>query len=232
MADKDEEKAEQEKLEAAKKADEQRITDIANRAAADHSKRAAAKFDKALEERDAKIAALTAENEELRKKPAPAADSDPVNSLRKEMDARLKERDAQIEAERKARESEVQKRLAEEERTAVLGALGEVEITGELQKAAFLSLKDGGQVGRNKDGQLIFKTQKDGYVDEQPLREGLKAWAETTTGKAYQAPRGVQGSGNKPAGGAGRSTPKGSRAERVAEAREALSQMFFGGSKG
>ena len=47
MAEKDDEKDEAAKLEAVKKADEQRITEIANRAAADHAKRATAKIGRA-----------------------------------------------------------------------------------------------------------------------------------------------------------------------------------------
>lgn len=235
MADKDDEKDEAAKAATeAKKVEEQRFNDIANRAAADHAKRLTAKFEKALEDRDAKIAALVQENEELRKKPADGGGKQPepegLAGIRKEFEARLAERDRKLEEERKARESERAARLADEERAAAMSALGEMEISGELQRAAFLRLREEKLIGRDGQGGLVFKVQKDGYVDEVPLRDGIKAWAETPTGKAYQAPKGVQGSGNRPAPGP-RSPAKTSRAERVAEARAALAEAFGMGQK-
>jgi hypothetical protein len=213
------------------KAEEQRINDIANRAAADHAKRLTAKFDKALEDRDAKIAALMAENENLKVKPSPSADGDkdPIVAIRKEFEARLSERDKKIDEERQARELERKARLDDEERAVALAALGDVDITGELQKAAFLRLKEDKFIGRDDAGQLVFLIPKDGYTDKLPLKDGIKTWADSAAGKVYQAPKGVAGSGAKPNGVRGSQGRAPSRAERVADARAALADAFFGG---
>lgn len=227
------EKEEAEKAaEAAREEQEKRFAqiaaDVANKAAADHAKRVAAKYEKQLEEQKAKYEAQLAERAPAPTPEAPkGAADDAVAALRKEMDARLAERDRKLDEERTAREKERQARLAEEERNEAMAALADLNVPAEVRKGAYLQLKEDKRVGRDEDGQLVFMTQKDGYVDKAPLKEGIKSWGDSPDGKAYLPPRGVSGSGNK--GGANPSTRKGgptTRAERVAEARAALAAML------
>jgi predicted RNase H-like nuclease (RuvC/YqgF family) len=219
-----------------KKAEEQRIADMVNRAAADHTKRAMAKLDKQLEERDQKIAQLEAMLSGGRKEePATQAATgkdDPSEKRIRELEARMAERDRKIEEERKAREAERAERLRSEERAAASAALSAAEITGELGEAALLRLQAQGRIGRDDAGNVCFLVQKEGYVDKIPVTEGVKAWAESD-GRAYLPARGVGGAGTKPPA-RGAPSPKAdtSKGAKIAQAKNDLAKMFFGKSDG
>lgn len=238
MADKDNEQGKTDEAEAARKAEEARFAEIANRAAADHAKRLASKYDKTIEERDAVIAQLRGEVESLKKGGAPrepaetgkqANEQANVEALRKEFDARLRERDAKLEEERKAREAEHKARLEQEEKQATLAALADAEVSTELREAARLMLREGKRIARDEGGELVFLIPKDGYTDKVPLAQGIKAWADSTEGKVFQAPRGVAGSGNKPTQKGGKGGSANTRAEKLAEAKAALASAFWPG---
>jgi hypothetical protein len=220
---------EKQAAEDAKRAEEQRIADLVNKAAADHAKRAVAKFDKALEERDQKIAQLEAR---LAKEPAdketPAAVSTPAADPRlAEMEARIRASEKKVEDERKAREAERAARLRDEEKSATVAALTAAEITGELQEGALLVLQAQGRIGRDEAGKVCWLDQKEGYVDKVPVAEGVKKWATEGAGKAYLPARGVGGSGTKTVPGA-KTTVAGNKHERVASAKKDLVAAFFG----
>ena len=217
--------------EAAKRAEEQRIADLVNKAAADHAKRAVAKFEKSLEERDVKIAQLEAQLSERGKTPSPptagntppAAGADPRYD---ELVARMKAADKRAEDEAKARDGERKARLAEEERNLTVQALAAAEITGELQEGALLVLQSQGRIGRDEAGKVVWLEQKEGYVDKIPVAEGVKKWASEGGGKAYLPAKGLGGSGGKPPVGAGKQ-PVGKGAA-VAQAKQDLVSVFFG----
>jgi len=90
--------------------------------------------------------------------------------------------------------AEAAKKLAEEkeERLALTQALTEVGVRG--SKAALNHLKAEGRIGRNADGELIFKMPRDGYEEEMSLEEGLTEWLSTDEGKLFAPPRGSEGS--------------------------------------
>jgi hypothetical protein len=222
----EEEKAQHE-AEERRKADEQRIADLANKVAADHIKRSMSKFEKMLEERDQKIAQLEARTPDKDPTPPAQRKDDLVDPRIKELEARMADRDRKLDEERKARESERAARLRDEEKSATLAALAEAEITGKLQQGALLTLQAEGKIGRDDAGNVVFLVQKDGYVDKLPVATGVKEWAEKD-GAAFKAAKGVGGAGTKPAprptaGGKGDS-----RQERVQNAKRDLAAYFFG----
>lgn len=216
----------------AKKAEEQRIADMVNRAAADHAKRIQAKFEKQLEERDQKIAQLEAASagkKPASEEPAPGAKdmNDPSEKRIRELEARMAERDRKLEEEKRARETEKQARLRDEEKNATLQALTSAEITGDLQEAALLVLQSRGRIGRDEAGKVCFLVQKEGYVDKLPVAEGVKAWAEAE-GKAYLPARGVGGAGTKPTARGTGSKPSGEgKNTKIQAAKQDLARLFF-----
>lgn len=216
----------------AKKAEDQRISDLVNRAAADHVKRAMSKTAKELEERDARIAQLEAalagaKKPEPEAKPTPAAGGDVADKRFAEMEARLAERDRKLDEERKARETEKKARLADEEKNEAIAGLTAAEVTGPLARAALLVLQDEKRIGRDEAGKVCYLEQKEGYVDKIPVADGIKKWVENE-GKAYLPAKGVGGAGTKPpVGPRNGSAPK----DKAAAARAAKQDLvaFFTG---
>lgn len=226
--------AEEEKqaAEDARKAEEQRIADLVNKAAADHAKRAMAKYEKSLEERDVRIAQLEAQLSAGKGKTeaAPPADKPAAGAVDpriSELEARMRAADKRAEEERAARENERKARLAEEERNLTVQALAAAEITGDLQEGALLVLQAQGRIGRDESGKVVWLEQKEGYVDKIPVAEGVKKWANEGPGKAYLPARGVGGSGTKPPAG-GKPPVAGSKAQQLANAKKDLAAFFSG----
>lgn len=233
----DEEKA----AEEAKKAEEQRIADMVNRAAADHAKRAVARVEKQLEERDVKIAQLEARLAEREPgKPAPAPAAQPaapaagavIDPRITELEARMRAADKRAEEERAARENERKARLAEEQRNLTVQALAAAEITGELQEGALLVLQAQGRIGRDDAGKVVWLEQKEGFVDKLPLAEGVKKWANEGPGKAYLPARGVGGSGTKPPVNGGKPPAPGGKGVAAQQAKRDLAAFFGVGANG
>lgn len=231
---KEEQEAQEQAAKDAADAQEKRFAEIANRAAADHAKRTAAKYEKQLEEQKARYEAMLAERADPAKvEPKPEPKGNPAEDL---MAVRMKEmeaRDAAREKERAKEKAEFEEKkaaaLVAEERAATIEALKEIGVSGPPAQAAHLLLRSEGRLGRDDDGKVVFLEPKEGYTDKSPVGEGIKRWADTEAGKAFLPPKGVGGSGNK-GGGNARGPKATTRAERVAEARNAL-VAAFGGSK-
>jgi hypothetical protein len=228
---------EKQAAEDAKRAEEQRIADLVNKAAADHAKRAMAKVEKQIEERDVRIAQLEARlSDRDAGKQTPAAGAPAASQAAPvaadprlaELEARMRAADKRAEEERAAREGERKARLAEEERNLTVQALAAAEITGELQEGALLVLQAQGRIGRDEAGKVVWLEQKEGYVDKIPVADGVRKWATEGAGKAYLPARGVGGSGTKPPTGA-KPPAAGNRNERIASAKKDLVAAFFGG---
>lgn len=228
------EKAEREQAER-DAALEKKMTEIANRAGADHAKRAAAKFEKAIADRDAEIIGLKADlANRSAEQPKPAGDKPPkaddgVAALRKEMEAREAAREKERSVEKAELAAQKAAALAAEERSATLEALKEIGVSGAPAQGAYLLLRDAKRLGRDEENKVVFLDPKEGYVDKLAVGEGLKKWADTDEGKSFLPPKGLGGSGNKGGGPVARKPGGQTRAERVADARAALAAAFSPG---
>jgi hypothetical protein len=236
MATKDDETETNDKPAPLTREDVERMAaEIANRAAADHGKRLQAKYEKQLEEERSKRETLQAQLDELRtpkEEPEGKGKKEPKEDARaKEFEARMAAIEKERAAERTALADKERKAQEAEERSVALDALKDIGVTGAPAQAAHLLLKTEGKIARDEDGKLVFVVPKDGYTDRLSIADGVKEWAGTEAGKAFLPPKGVSGSGNK--GGSNTRAGKGpaSRAERVAEARQAILAAFGGGSR-
>ncbi len=185
-------------------------------------------FEKQLQERDAKLselAAMLAERVAPKSAEGEEEGSDAEKKWArkfKEFEKKTQEKITAVEAERE-REREAARRA--EEINALTTALTDEKAVN-LQGALAL-LKDQKAFGRDKDGQIRFYVQKDGYVDEVSVGEGVKAWLETQEGRYYQAPKGAAGSGATAAKATGRGAAQ-TKQEQKAEAAQVLTDFFFG----
>jgi hypothetical protein len=136
-------------------------------------------------------------------------------------EARFKALEKQLAEERKLREEERSKRLADEERSSVTEALTASGIVN--VKGALALLREDGRIGRSKDGQVIFKQPKEGYVEELAVLDGIKAWADTDEGKFYLPPKGAAGSGA--GGGAAPGRRSGAAPTKEERQRDALATL-------
>jgi chromosome segregation ATPase len=228
MADKDDEQKQRE-AEETKKADE-RIAEIANRAAADHAKRLTAKFEKELKDRDERIATLMAEREPKKdpQQPAtPPAGATPAEARLRELEARIAERDRKLDEADKERKAVELQRQADEERNATVQALADAGVTGKAQKGALAVLMADKRIGRDEAGRVCFLVPKEGYVEKTPVDDGIKDWVNSEEGQLYLPAKGIQGSGTKPsAARTGGKAP--TRSETISDAKKALTDMFRG----
>jgi len=228
MADKDDEQKQRE--EEAKKADE-RTAEIANRAAADHAKRLTAKFEKELKDRDDRIAVLMAEREAKKDPQQPATPLTQANTPElarlKELEARIAERDRKLDEAEKERKAVEAQRAADEERNATVQALADAGVVGKAQKGALAVLMADKRIGRDESGRVCFLVQKEGYVEKNPIDDGIKEWVNSEEGQLYLPAKGIQGSGTKPATARTGGKPP-TRSEAVGEAKKALSDLFRG----
>ena len=53
------------------------------------------------------------------------------------------------------------------------------------------------------DGSVVWRVQKDGWVDEQPLDKGVAGWTETDDAKLFLPPVGSSGDGGGNGGSGG-----------------------------
>jgi len=126
----------------------------------------------------------------------------------------------QFDALKQERDSEVSKRKDFELRNTVKENLIKAGVSTPMIKAAMALLVDSDKiVGYNDDEQIVFKTES-GDLD---LAVGLKNWSKSEEGKAFVAPRGAQGSGERTFGKTNTNTTvKPSRAEVGNMLEEAL----------
>jgi hypothetical protein len=131
--------------------------------------------------------------EELMGKLAPTEpDTKPGEKPSAEL-SKLQKQLADLQAER---ESEKEKRRDLELRSSVKEKLSSLGIQPTHIKAAMAVLVDSERsIGYNEDGELVFRTP----TGDRDLESGLKAWAKSEEAKLFLPPRGVAGSGEKPA---------------------------------
>lgn len=150
----------------------------------------------ALEDRFAKISEqLTALAQTRSEAPADAGKPDPE---RQKLEARLKDMEAKLDAERKTRETVEQARLDQEARTALSQALTAKGVTGGKLKAAMALLYDAERRIARDDKGIGFKIKRGEYDDVVPLEQGIDEWFKTDDGKELLPPRDAQGGGTKP----------------------------------
>ena len=139
--------------------------------------------------------------------------------------SRLKARLANME--KKANDSEAQRikekqeSLKVRERAALSSALREVGVEGPKLKAAIALLyTEEGRVGTDQDGNVIFKFQRDGYIEEMSLADGMEEWVATSDGKHFVPAKNVGGAGST----GGLPPSKSKKAWSKAEARKELAR--------
>ena len=117
----------------------------------------------------------------------PKAEPEKELTAHAQMKAQVAEMIAEREAEKaSARELQLQSSLKDE--------LGAGNVPPHMMKAAIATLVHADKlVGYNDDGQLVFK----GKYGDEDLVSGLKGWLKSEDGKAFQAPKGVTGSGDR-----------------------------------
>lgn len=101
---------------------------------------------------------------------------------------------AQLERAESEKKAERDKARGQLRRQATTDALSECGITGFGNKAAFNHLLAEGRIVHENDSgdDLLFVSEKG---DRLPLRDGIKAWAESEEAKTFLPPRGAAGSG-------------------------------------
>lgn len=173
---------------------------------------------KSLEPFGAKLEALGNKPlDEGKKKDKEAIDED-----RRKDQARIADLENKYSEEKKQREAEASARAREEERGALQTALRTAGIEdNRLRAAVALIYGEDQRVGRADNGDIVFKVQKAGYVDEVTLDDGIGDWLKSDEGKTFLPARGAAGSG---ASGSNHQRKKGAttKEERIAEARHAL----------
>jgi len=85
------------------------------------------------------------------------------------------------------------------------------------------------RVKRDKDGNIVFEFQRDGYKDHKSLAEGVAEWLGTDEGKHYAPARVGGGSGatGGQANAQGRSTAGMSKAEQKRAAKRDLMRAII-----
>ena len=148
------------------------------------------------------------------------------------MQARQKELESKLADQERARQDEITQRHRSEERSALEGSLRTAGVTAELVPAATaLLFESRGVLGRNDQGTIVYKAQRDGYVDELKIEDGVREFLETAEGKSFMPAAGAGGSGARPGAGAGGGPPrtKDGDAMDVKEAESVLASALLGG---
>lgn len=144
------------------------------------------------------------------------------------MIARQKELEGKLQKQQEEREQERKQRQAAEERGALERTLRGNGIAEKLVPAATALLYDSRRVlGRNDDGQIVFRAQRDGYVDELKLEDGIREWIDSDEGKSFLPATDSSGSGARGGSSPPRQArkPKGDDGELSEEEAE---QVLFG----
>ncbi len=138
-------------------------------------------------------------------------DDDATAKVRAEYDARMSEMEKKFAAEKTARQEERDRNQRNEERGKLGSALRTAGVEeAKVRGAVALLYTEDQRVGRNKEGGIVFKVQRDGYMDELEMDAGVEEWMKSTEGKHFAPARDVRGSGasggRAPAGGKGKQT--------------------------
>ena len=147
--------------------------------------------------------------------------------------------EAQLTEERTARQTQEQNAKDSNKRSAVQNALAAAGVEPLRMNGAMAEVMANVHVG--DDGKVFYRDTSKGYEDDVALGDGMGRWGATDVGKSYMAPKNVQGSGaTQPGRGGGRppgnrpTDPKEAKAQRKAEARQALRgqvvEMIGGGA--
>jgi hypothetical protein len=128
--------------------------------------------------------------------PKPKDETEAMAQMRAESEARMAEMEKKFENERKARMDEAHKAQVAEERSKLGAALRSAGVADErLRGAVALLYTEDKRIMRNAEGQVVFKMQRDGYVDELTVDAGIAEWLTTPEGKHFAPARDVHGSG-------------------------------------
>lgn len=176
------------------------VVKTANAAQSSHATRMMKAFDQKLSKVVSELSDQFASRlEELREARTQGAEVEPdqLLSIKKQYEARIGEIEKKFAAKEAEVAAERQRAARNEERTRLgdalrLAGIGEDRIRG----AVALLYTEDQRVGRNEDGEIVFKNRKDGYEEELPLNEGIAQWVNSDEGKYYLPPRAVGGSGN------------------------------------
>lgn len=130
--------------------------------------------------------------EELKKfsdaaKPAPEEDKTSVGPMKKMQ--------AELESLRAEREAEKVAKFDSQLRSTVKDALLKNNVPSNMVKFAVAHLVDGDKLIKfNEDGELVYADPRFGDFD---VEKGIKQFLQSEDGKAFQAPKGAQGSGDR-----------------------------------
>lgn len=152
-----------------------------------------------------------------------------------EYQALLKRQEAQEakfrEMEQKQQEAE-RRRQEAEERSVVESALGASGVAGKRVAQAFVWMRAQGLIGRDSDGNVVYRAERDGYVDELKLADGVKEFLASDDGKDFLPPKDVAGSGSRSRGKAVSATSKNSGPVTDREGHQLLGEILMGGVPG
>lgn len=175
-----------------------RISKIANAAQSSHATRMSKQFDKKLSELTETFSAQLSSLQEALTASAPKeAKPEELEQVSTKYEKKLEQLARQLEEEKAARDQEKQLRARNEERGALTDALRAGGVDGPLLKSAVALLyTEESKVGRDDDGNIIFRTQKDGFDEDVSVADGIAAWLQSDEGKHYAPAKPVAGSGN------------------------------------
>jgi len=117
----------------------------------------------------------------------------------KAMLARQKELEDKLHQQVAERENEKAQRMRAEERSLLESQLRTNGVPdNRLRAAVALINAELKAVGRNAEGGIVYKAQRDGYVDELSVQDGIKEFLSTDEGKTFLPPPGAHGTGMRP----------------------------------
>lgn len=145
---------------------------------------------------DEKLSALSPTRARTGDKGDKGGDGDVASKLREEYEARMREVEAQAKSVREEAEAERSKAREQQERAALREQLREAGVPDGLLRGAVAALYvEDRRVARDDDGNIVFKAQRAGFVDELDLSKGIAEWLDGEEGKHYRPARAVAGSG-------------------------------------
>lgn len=158
----------------------------------------------------------------LSKRPGKGEDGEGEDEAKKQLQARIAELERKNqEAEQRAEQVRTQQRQSEE-RNALEASLRNAGIQPGLVRAAVSQLyTEDKRIGRDDDGQIVYKVKRAGYDEELSLDAGISEWLKDE-GKSFLPPRGAAGSGATGSAAPRRKGGPMTKEERIAEARRTL----------
>lgn len=118
------------------------------------------------------------------------------DAIRAKYEARIAQVEKRADAAESRRAEEEQKAKVAQERQRLNAALSEAGVDkGRVRAAVALLYTEDNRVGRDADNEITFKMQRDGYVDDLTLEDGIGEWLKSDEGKHFAPPMGARGSG-------------------------------------